>query len=162
TLGSLSNGTVVASGAQLQLDGNGGNLTIAGETLTLNGNGTSTTGELRSIQGTNQYNGSVILGGDSRINSDSDTLTFGATAGSSATLINGDAAGRTLTVGGVGDTVINSAIGSNIGTIVKDGSGTFTLAGQYSANSVTTIKDGTLTLNMTNGLTGASSPTVTI
>ncbi|HVZ63017.1 MAG TPA: autotransporter-associated beta strand repeat-containing protein, partial [Lacunisphaera sp.] len=156
--GDLNNGTTVAAGAQLQLDGSGGALTVANETLTLNGNGTSTTGDLRNVAGNNQYNGFIGLGGNSRINADSgSTLTIGATAGSSATLVNGTAAGRTLTVGGAGDTTINAVIGSNIGTLTKDGSGTLTLAGQSAAQTVTNVNDGSLALNLTNGLTAAGA-----
>ncbi|MBI2497804.1 MAG: autotransporter-associated beta strand repeat-containing protein, partial [Opitutae bacterium] len=159
--GDLNNGTVVAANAQLQLDGSSGNLTVASETLTLNGNGTSTTGELRNVSGSNAYNGFVSLGGDSRINADTGTtLAFGATPGSGATLINGTAAGRTLTIGGGGDITVNAVIGSNIGTLVKDGTGTLTLAGQYAANAATNIKDGTLALNMTNGLTAAGATVI--
>ena len=158
-----ANGTTVQNGGQLQLDGTLGNLTIANESLTLLGNGSSATGELLNNSGTNTYNGFITLAGNSRINANSgSTLNIASTSGASATIINGDVAGRTLTVGGAGDTNISSVVGSNIGTLVKDGAGTLTLSGQYSANSITNVKDGTLNLNLTNGITGASSPTVTI
>jgi autotransporter-associated beta strand protein len=157
-----ANGTKVQAGAQLQLDGSGGNLTIANESLKLFGDGSSTTGELRNTAGNNTYNGFITLAGNSRINADSgSTLNITSLAGAGASIINGNAAGRQLTLGGEGDININSVIGSNVGTLIKDGTGTVTLAGQYSANTVTTIKDGTLALNMSaGGLSSATTVTI--
>ncbi len=162
-----ANGTVVEAGAQLQLDGGsgGGSLTIANESLTLNGNGSSATGELLNARGNNTYNGFITLGGDSRINANTGTtLTIANTVGTGASIIDGNAAGRTLTVGGAGNIAINSVVGSSIGTLVKDGTGTVTLGGDYSGNTVTTVKDGTLALNMggsvTRGLSSATTVTI--
>ncbi|MFZ5494973.1 MAG: beta strand repeat-containing protein [Verrucomicrobiota bacterium] len=153
-----ANGTVVGPGAQLQLDGSNGALTIANESLTLSGDGTSTTGELRNTAGSNTYNGFITLAGNSRINADSgSSLTIANTAGAGASILNGNAAGRELSLGGAGNIAINSVLGSNVGTIIKDGTGTATLAGDYSANTVTTVKEGTLNLNMGGG--GLSSAT---
>lgn len=159
---SAANGTTVRAGAQLQLDGSTGNLTVANESLTLYGNGTSTTGELRNTGGSNTYNGFITLGGDSRINADTGSaLTIASTSGTAASIINGDAAGRNLTLGGAGNIAVNSVIASNIGTLTKDGTGTVTLAGDYAANATTTVKDGTLTLNMGNGgLNNAATVTI--
>lgn len=157
-----ANGTTVRAGAQLQLDGSTGSLTIANESLTLYGNGSSTTGELRNTSGSNTYNGFITLGGDSRINADTGTtLTIANTTGTGASIINGDVAGRSLTVGGAGNIAINSVIASNIGTVIKDGTGTVTLAGDYSGNATTTVKDGTLVLNMgAGGLNSATTVTI--
>jgi autotransporter-associated beta strand protein len=159
-----ANGTKVAAGAQLQLDGSAGNLTIANESLALNGNGTSVTGELRNVSGDNTYNGTITLGGNSRINSDSGLLTIANTSGPGASIITGDVAGRSLTVGGSGNIAINSVVASNIGTLIKDGTGTVTLAGDYSANATTTVQNGTLELNMggttPRGLSSATSVTI--
>ncbi len=160
-----NHGTVVAAGAQLQLDGSGGNLTIANEHLTLSGQGTGNTGNLRNTGGNNTYNGFISLAGDSRINADAgSTLNIANTSGSSASIINGSAAGRTLTLGGDGDINIGSVIGSNVSTLVKDGAGTVTLSGDYTANTTTTVNNGTLNLNMdgTSPRGLSSSSTITI
>ncbi|MDB6115050.1 MAG: Autotransporter-associated beta strand repeat protein, partial [Lacunisphaera sp.] len=83
------------------------------------------------------------------------------TVGTGGSIINGDVAGRVMTVGGSGDIAINSVVGSNVGSIIKDGSGTVTLAGDYAANLTTSVNDGTLALAMVgSGPRGLSSATM--
>jgi len=64
---STANGTTVASGAVLQLDGSGGDLSIGAEALTLNGSGISSNGALRNIAGSNSWAGAITLGSASNI-----------------------------------------------------------------------------------------------
>src|SRR5207249_4153397 len=69
---SANQGTVVFTGAALELDGSAGNLTVANEALTLSGTGgpgygnTSAvsavqTGAVRSLAGSNTWTGNVTL-----------------------------------------------------------------------------------------------------
>jgi fibronectin-binding autotransporter adhesin len=157
-LGSLDNGTVVQSGAQLQLEGG---LTISTETLTLNGTGIGNTGALLNLAGDNTYNGFVRLESDSRINAEAGTtLDIANTGGVNATIMNGTAAGRNLTVGGAGDTEINGAIGAFVNTITKDGTGTLTLAGNNAYTGATNVTSGAVKVTHNSGLAG-SGATVT-
>ena len=146
-LGTVALGTSVTSGAALQLQGG---ITTLAEALTLNGTGISTSGALRNISGNNDYAGLVTLGSASRINSDADMLTLshggtiiGATFG--------------LTVGGAGNTTINSSIGTTTGTLIKDGAGTLTLNGASTFTGTTTVRGGTLKAGVASvaGVSGA-------
>jgi autotransporter-associated beta strand protein len=138
-LGTVDKGTsVLNSGAALQIQG--GIITLA-EALTLNGTGISNDGALRSISGNNNYTGLVTLGSSTRINSDTvgQTLTL-----SNAGTITG--VGFGLTVGGTGNTTINSVIGTTSGTLTKDGTGTLTLSGVNTYTGPTAINAGTVTI----------------
>jgi len=152
SIGDLDNSTTVQSGAQLQLQGN---ITVGNETLTLNGTGISSDGALLNYSGNNTYNGLIRLGSDSRINANTGTtLTIANTGGTGATIINGSAPGKNLTVGGAGDIAINSAIASNINNITKDGTGTLTLAGSNSYAGATAVTAGAVKVTHNNGLAG--------
>lgn len=138
-LGTTAAGTSVTGGAALEIEGG---ITVGAEALTLNGTGISNGGALRNISGNNTYGGLVTLGSATRINSD--------TAGTTLTLSNtGTITGATfgLTVGGVGNTSIAGIIGTTSGTLTKDGTGTLTLSGANTFTGATTVNGGTLTLN---------------
>jgi autotransporter-associated beta strand protein len=142
-LGTTNGGTIVNSLATLQIEGG---IVTTTEALTLNGFGVSGSGgALRSISGNNTYAGLVGLGGATRINSDADLLTLGHA---------GTITGATLgvTVGGNGDTTINSIIGTTTGTLTKDGSGTLTLSGANTYQGLTTISAGVVVANHDNAL----------
>lgn len=67
-LGTAASGTVVSSGASLQLDGG---ISVLAEPLTLNGTGVGALGALRNISGTNMFAGPITLGTPAvRMNSD--------------------------------------------------------------------------------------------
>ena len=136
-LGTTAGGTTVASGAALQLEGG---IQVGAEALTLNGTGSLTTGALRNISGNNSYGGQLTLAAASRINSDAGTLTL-----NSPSAISGATFG--LTVGGAGDTSIQSAIATTSGTVAKDGSGTLVMAGNNTYTGTTTLNAGTLSLD---------------
>jgi autotransporter-associated beta strand protein len=153
-LGDTSNGTVVQSGAQLQLQKSAG-MTIGIESLTLNGTGISGSGALRNVAGNNTWNGYVYLGSDSRINADSGTtLTIANTSGVNSGIINGTAAGKNLTFGGDGNTTVNGGISSFVNNVIKDGNGTLTLAGNNGYAGATNATSGAVKVTNNNGLSG--------
>jgi len=139
-LGNTSNGTTVASGAALQLQGG---ITVGAETLSLTANGVSTTGALRNISDSNTYGGAITLAGATRINSDAGLLTL--SGGISGT--------QNLTIGGAGNTTISSnAIATSTGTLTKDGAGTLILSANNTYTGATSINAGTLSIAaITNG-----------
>lgn len=144
-LGSAAGNTVVtASGSAIEL---AGNISLAGESVVLNGTGLSSGGALRNISGTNTLGGTVTLGSDARVNSDSGTLTLG-----NAGTINGT--GFTLTLGGAGNTIVNSVIATGAGGLAKDGVGTLVLAGNNTFTGATTVSQGTLQIG--NGGSGGN------
>jgi fibronectin-binding autotransporter adhesin len=122
-LGSTSNGTVVISGAALELSGG---ISVGSEALTINGSGISSGGALRSVGGTNTYGGLVTLGSSS---------TIAADTGTSLALTNGLAwslNGLILTVGGAGNTSLSGAVtgvtnGASQLVVANTGSGNVTL-----------------------------------
>ena len=137
-LGSTAAGTTVTAGAALQLQGT---IVTAAEALTLNGTGVAASGALRNISGANTYSGAVTLGSATRINSDSGTLTLNGATITGPTFA--------LTVGGSGNTVINSVIATTTGGVTKDGPGTVTLTGANTYTGTTTVNGGILSANGT-------------
>ena len=139
-LGSAGSVTV-QSGAALEYSGG---ITVA-RNLTLNGNGISTGGALRNISGDNTQSGGITLGSASRIASDAGTLTVSGNVSGS---------GLGLTVGGAGNTAIQTAIGIGTGRLTKEDAGTLTLSG---ANSYTggTLLSGGRVVGDTRSLQGA-------
>lgn len=123
--GSTSDGTTVAAGCVLQLNGNG--VGIA-EPLTLSG-------QLSSTGGSNLVSGLMTLGND---------VTVGATSGASLN-INGALSlnGHGLTVDTTGSVSIKGAI-SDSGSITKNGSGALTLTAPNTYSGPTTGNAGQL------------------
>ena len=113
-----SSGTLVNSGATLQLQNN---ITVGTETLTINasGVGTNNNGALENVQDANSFGGSITLGTAARINSDAGTLTL------TGSTISGAFA---LTFGGAGAIVVADGITTPT-SVTKDGTGTVTLVG---------------------------------
>jgi fibronectin-binding autotransporter adhesin len=135
--GTAANGTTVASGAALELQGG---IAVGDEALSIAGSGVSNGGALRSVLGTNSYAGAITLTDDSRINADADTLTLsGGISGAAG-------ANRNLTLGGAGDGKVSGAIAGNVGFVVKDGTGTWTLTGQNTLGNSLHIESGALRL----------------
>lgn len=136
-LGSTSAGTVQSGTSELRLTGN---ITTAAEPLTINGGGGSTNpGALRNFSGNNTYAGPITMAAQSRINSDSGTLTLNA-----ATAISG---AFNLVVGGAGNMIISGGMAQGVGGVIKDGTGTVTLSGLNTFTGGSSANGGTLKLD---------------
>ncbi len=145
--GAATTGTRVRTEAALEI---AGGITVANEALFLNGEGIANGGALRSLSGANVWNGPVTLEATSRINTDSGTFTLGGAIGG---------AGRSLTIGGAGATIVNGAIATGAGALTHDGTGTLTLNGANSFTGLTTNLSGTLTNNgsLAGGVSNAAT-----
>lgn len=146
SLGSTAAGTTQSGSSALELDGTSGALTVGAEALTINGGGISNGGALRNIAGDNTYGGAITMTAQSRINSDSGTLTLSnpnaVTAGNFS-----------LVVGGAANTNITGAIVLGTGGVNKsDGAGALTLSGANVYTGNTSLNAGTL--NVTGTITG--------
>jgi autotransporter-associated beta strand protein len=153
-LGTAAGGVTQTGASALELDGTSGAITVGAEALTINGGGvtlpTPNLGALRNIAGANTYGGTVTMGSQSRINSDSGTLTLSNPTGVSASNL-------TLVVGGAGNLTISGAITIGTGGVGKDGAGILTLSGNSTYTGNTTLSAGTL--NITGSLTGNTTST---
>lgn len=143
--GTAAGGVTVANGAALELQGG---ITIGAEALTLNGTGIAGAGALRSISGTNSWNGAITLASDTQINTDAGTLTIGA---------NVDGAAKNLTISGAADTLINGVIGTTTGALNKLGAGNLTLVGSNTYTGATNVNAGTLLISASERINDASA-----
>lgn len=143
-LGGTTNGTSVASGAALQVQGG---ISVGAETLSLNGTGVTSTGALRNISGANSWAGAVTLAGASSVASDAGTITLSGGV---------DNGGYLFTVQGVGDTSVTTTGISGSGGLTKDGTGILSVstANTYSGN--TTVNAGKLVVNDSIGASAVS------
>lgn len=136
-LGSTSAGTVQSGTSELRLTGN---ITTAAEPLTINGGGGNTNpGALRNFSGDNTYTGPITMAAQSRINSDSGTLTLNAAAAISGAF--------NLVVGGAGNMIISGGMAQGVGGVSKDGTGTVTLSGLNTFTGGSSANGGTLKLD---------------
>ncbi|EIZ85882.1 outer membrane autotransporter barrel domain protein [Methylobacterium sp. GXF4] len=134
--GTAANGTTVASGATLALQGG---IAVGNEALSLAGTGVGGGGALRNVSGDNSYAGAITLTDNSRIAADADRLTLSGSLAASG-------GGWVLTLGGVGDGRITGTIGNTIGSLLKDGTGTWTVTGQATLANEVQSSGGTLTI----------------
>jgi autotransporter-associated beta strand protein len=96
--GALGTGaTTVAAGACLELVGSTAGLAVGNVPLTINGAGPGGNGALRNLSGNNSWNGPIVLGSGSQIN----------TVGGILTLNGGLVSSSSLTKSGVGTLVLN-------------------------------------------------------
>jgi autotransporter-associated beta strand protein len=140
-LGTVAGGVSVASGSGLQIDGTGGALTVGAEAISIAGGGvtlpTPNLGAIRNIAGNNTYGGTVTMTAQSRINSDSGTLTLNnATAAVTGAF--------TLVVGGAGNVTISTPMTNGAGGVSKDGAGTLTLSGLNTFTGNVSVSAGIL------------------
>ena len=150
-LGITTSGTVVASGAQLQLNGAVSGLVIGTEALTLNGAGIAGAGALRNVGGNNSFAGQITLGSNSTIISGGDMLTLSGGI---------ETNGFTVTFGG--DSNISTSVGINgTGALVKNDPGTLILNGSNNYSGGSTINGGTVVIQ-NNASLGAPTGAATI
>lgn len=135
-------GTVVASGATLQLQNN---ISVGAEALTLSGTGAAgQNGALVNVSGTNSYGGALTFGtANVAISSDSGSLALTSTNA----VVGGT---RSLTLTGAGSGSLAAAMDTTVSGLTKNGTGTWTLSGASSYTGATTVNAGTL--NVTGSL----------
>ena len=135
-------GTVVASGATLQLQNN---ISVGAEALTLSGTGASgQNGALVNVSGTNSYGGALTFGtANVAISSDSGSLAL-----TSTTAIVGGT--RSLTLAGAGSGSLAAAMNTTVSGLTKNGTGMWTLSGASTYTGATAVNAGTL--NVTGSL----------
>ncbi|OYU95155.1 MAG: hypothetical protein CFE21_12675 [Bacteroidetes bacterium B1(2017)] len=133
-LGSNSGITIVASGASLDLDGY--TLSIA-EPITLNGTGLALQpqGALMNTGVNATFSGNITLGSATTI-----TTSISGTLTCSGTISNGS---FELTLDGPGDGTISGSISTPI-SVIKNGSGSWTLSGANTYTGPTYINEGSL------------------
>ncbi|MBL9089899.1 MAG: autotransporter-associated beta strand repeat-containing protein, partial [Planctomycetaceae bacterium] len=149
-LGSTAGGTVVSSGATLEMLGG---ITVGAEALSLNGAGVGSNGALRNISGNNIYNGAVTLAGITTIQSDAGLLTLNGTINNGANL---------LTVQGAGNTTLTGVLGNGSGGLTKAGNGTLRVSAANTFTGAVNVNGGILTVANNTGLgTTAGGVTVT-
>jgi autotransporter-associated beta strand protein len=141
-LGDTTTGTTVASGAALQIQGD---ITVGAEALSIAGTGVGGTGALRNISGANTYGGPVTLAGPTLISSDAGTLTLSNP---------GPITGPTfaLSIGGAGNTTINSSIDTTTGSLAKTDSGTLTLTGANTFTGGVNVTGGVVNIQNDSAL----------
>jgi fibronectin-binding autotransporter adhesin len=140
-LGAGSTATTVGNGATLQLQGG---ISITGRTLNLGGT-------LESVSGANNWRGDISLTGNASILSSTAGQEFGIGKTDFSSVVT--VGSNTLTVGGSGNTRINSFLGQtgDTGSFVKNGSGTVTFYGDENRyTGTTTVNEGTLVLDTAN------------
>jgi len=135
-LGTTANGTTVAAGASLELEGD---ISVPAEALSINGTGTvGANGALRNLSGTNNYAGLLTLTGPATIHSAGGNLNLTHTG-----TITG--AGFNLTLTGAGNGSIASLIGTTSGSVIKTGAGAWTLSnGGSTFTGGVNVSEGTL------------------
>ena len=134
-LGSASNAIAVSSGGALQIQG-GINV---GNAISMAGTGISSNGAIENISGTNTISGQIVSAGNATIGSDAGTLVING-----LTPITG---GGSLTLTGSGNGVLTSNIYLGAVSVIKSGSGLWTLSGNSTYSGTTNITDGTLSIS---------------
>ncbi|MDB4385541.1 PEP-CTERM sorting domain-containing protein, partial [Opitutaceae bacterium] len=134
-LGSVSGGTNVSDGAQLQLDG----VTVGTEALSIGGTGISgDDGALQTVtgSGTNSWAGNVAVATNAEIQ-----VNSGTTLGISGNI---SGSGKTLTIESIGDTTLSGT--NSLNTLNKTGAGNLTVTTSPNTISTVNVNDGTFTL----------------
>ncbi|MHA3770475.1 autotransporter-associated beta strand repeat-containing protein [Verrucomicrobiota bacterium sgz303538] len=159
-LGSTTGGTVQSGASELRISGG---IAMAAEPISINGGGINNAGALRNFADNNTYSGTLTLAAQSRIVSDSGTLTMnGANAVTAAAGTN-----QNLILSGAGNFNIAGNITLGTGFVFKDalvggGTGTLTLGGNNTYTGATTVGAGTLKLDYTTNNTSKLSDTAAL
>jgi autotransporter-associated beta strand protein len=155
-LGTTAAGTVVSSGATLQLQGG---IVIGAEALSLSGNGVANAGALRNVSGDNTFGGAITIVSASYIGSDAGTLTL-------SNLIT-DTSAFGYTKVGAGTVLLSGASANTANGLTLVNEGTLILAKTAGVNAIAgalTIGDGVGTdivqLNASNQIVNAGVLTV--
>ncbi len=152
-LGTVAGGVTQSNNTALEIDGTSAAVIVGAEAFTMDGGGgISNTGAIRNIAGDNTYGGTVTMTRQSRINSDSGTLTLSNSTSVTANNL-------TLVVGGAGNLTISGAITTGTGGVSKGDAGTLTLGGASNYTGNTLVTQGTLNVTGTGSLTGNTSAT---
>lgn len=146
-LGGTAGGTVVSSGATLDVSGN---ISVLGEALSLSGTGSAGQGALRNSSGNNVYGGLITLAANATISSTSGTLQLDVTSGQNV-VGNFD-----LTIDGAGDVRINDGISLGGGGLAKSGAGSLWLSSSNAYTGTTSVQAGTLRV-LDNGALGSGT-----
>ena len=146
-LGSTNSGTVVASGAVLQLQGG---ILVTNEPLTLSGSGLSSSGALRSLTNDNTWGGVITLAAAATIGCDTNSLTLPGGIVNSTFL-------TTFTNGGTIN--MTGTIGNGTGGLTKTGPGTLFLTTSNSYGGLTTVSAGVVNIQNSFALGTTSSGT---
>ena len=147
--GTTAGGIVVQNGAALEL-ANG--VAVGAEALTITGTGISSGGALRNVaSSTASYAGAITIGlNGARINSDSSgALTL---SGGIVTAVN-----RNVTIGGAGNTTVQTVAISGAGNLIKADAGTATLTFANTYTGATNVTGGTLLVNGSGSISGSAS-----
>ncbi len=145
----IQNSASVADGASVV--NSGGTLSLANNIaptrgLTLNGSGYISAGALRSVSGSNSWNGLLTLGSATRIHADPGaSLTLNPAAGNSVT------GAFPLALGGSGTITVSKPI-SAVASLTKDGAGVAILAAPNPFTGPTTVSVGSLRFSETSGV----------
>jgi autotransporter-associated beta strand protein len=132
--GTTAGGTIVASGATLELAGNNNYGT---EAFTLSGDGVGSVGALRNAGVSSTLGGTITLAANARIGGASaTTLTLAGAL---------DGGGFGLTLGGAGAINITGVLG-NLSSLTKDGTGTLALSGTNTFTGDVTVNGGILSI----------------
>lgn len=154
-LGDATTGTSVTANATLQIQGG---LTFAAtdEALTITGSGAAgQSGALVSLSGTNAYNRTLLLGGAASIGTVAGSLTFGHASAISGT-------DTDLTFNSVGATTVSGGISIGAGALVKNNTGTLTLAAANTYSGDTTVNNGILNIGHASSLGDAVGATTVV
>ena len=149
-LGTTASNTVVANNAILNL--NGFTLTNS-EPLTINGSGIAGIGALTNSGANASYSGLITLASNAAIASTAGTIAItnvGPIGGSGSLTLQGSSGG-----------VVTSVIGPGVSSVIKSGSGTWTLEGSNTFTGGVTLNAGVLNINNANAL-GSAAGTFTI
>jgi fibronectin-binding autotransporter adhesin len=153
-LGSTVGGTVVTSGAALNLTGT---RTIGAEALSLAGTGptgATNAGALVNLTASSTYGGLLTLTGATTINSVAGTLTLSNTGDITGTNMNLTLSGTSVTIAG--------SLKTGSGTVSFGGSGTLTLSGSgsnYTGQTTVSNATGKLVVGSANALGTAAGNT---
>ena len=152
-LGAVGGGVTIASGSELQLQGN--IIIASGEDITgIAGSGVAGAGAVRNVSGNNTWNGAMNLSAATTVASDSGTLTLAG-----AVVLGLD---QPLTVKGAGTVAISGVVsGTGSSGVVKTGTGTLRLTGANTFDGETTVSAGVLNIQNSSAL-GSTTGKVTV